>query len=450
MGSPGRVLAALSVVAVLGLGAGACGGISSQQTISVLGTWTGDEQERFADVLRPFERETGIHVRFDGTRDFEAVLAGRVQSGDAPDLALMPSLGDLEQYAHGGQLVALDDASGPVDLARIRREYGPTWLGVGEVPGADGRDRQYGLVVKGTRKSLVWYSSAHYSWPVPRTLDELLATSREIVATGTAPWCLGLRSSSDSGWPGTDWIEDILLHQASAEEYRSWANGELPWTSDTVLKAWTTWGELVAPAMVRGGTAGALLSGFGDPGTAMFDQQPGCYLQQAGSFAAGGYRDSAGRPAADARYFDFPATGGGDRRIVIAGDVLAMFHDTPAARRLANYLTGPQAQEIWARAGGTIAPNNAVAAADYPDDALRALARSVEDTACADVVFDASDAMPAAMRTAFYRGVTEFVANPASLDRILIGLDNVRLRSYPAAALGDSPPPEQLCPSGSG
>ncbi|OHV44230.1 hypothetical protein BCD48_26035 [Pseudofrankia sp. BMG5.36] len=439
----------LSAVAVLGLGAVACGGVSSRQSVSVLGTWTDDEQARFADVLRPFERQTGIDVRFEGTRDFEAVLAGRVQSGDMPDLALMPSLGDLEQYARGGQLVALDDGSGAVDLARIQREYGPTWLGVGKVPGADGRDREYGLVVKGTRKSLVWYSGAHYSWPVPSTLDELVATSQEIAATGTPPWCLGMRSSSDSGWPGTDWIEDILLHQATAEDYRSWANGDLAWTSPTVRKAWETWGKLVAPAMVRDGPAGALLSGFLDPGAAMFDRRPGCYLHQAGSFAAGVYRDSAGQPATDARYFDFPAASG-DRRIIIAGDVLAMFHDTPAARRLANYLTGTQAQEIWARAGGTISPNNAVTATAYPDDALRALARSVEDTACADVVFDASDAMPAAMRTAFYQGVTEFVANPARLDRILAGLDNVRLRSYPAVAAGDSPPPEQFCPSGSG
>jgi len=454
MRPPGRARAMLSAavaVGLLGLGLTGCGGVASGQTVSVLGTWTGDEAARFADVLRPFERQTGIDVRFDGTRDFEAVLAGQVQSGGTPDLALMPSLGDLEQYARGGQLVALDDAgeggAAPVDLARIRREYDPTWLGAGTVAGPDGRARQYGLVVKGTRKSLVWYSAARYSWPVPRTLDELLATSRQIAATGTPPWCLGMRSSSDSGWPGTDWIEDLLLAQAGPDVYRSWAAGELAWTTPAVRAAWTTWGQLVAPSMVRGGPAGALLSGFGDAGAAMFDPRPGCYLHQAGSFADGGYRDSAGGPAKDARYFDLPSAGG-ERHIVVGGDILAMFHGTPAARKLANYLTGIEAQLLWARAGGTISPNDAVTPSAYPDDDLRALARSVEDAACADVVFDGSDAMPSALRTAFYRGVTEFVADPASLDRILTGLDNARLRAYPAAATGAAPRPQRLCPAG--
>ncbi|MBL7502234.1 carbohydrate ABC transporter substrate-binding protein [Frankia sp. CNm7] len=420
-------LAALTVLAA-GVGLCGCGAVTPRATVTVLGTWTGEEQERFENVLAAFEERTGTRVEYEGTRDFEAVLAGRIDGGDPPDLALMPSLGDLEQYARDGELVALDGPSPSVDLGRVRREYQPTWLQAGVTAGPDGRARQYGLLVKGARKSLLWYSADAFSWPLPATLDELVATGETIAATGTPPWCLGLRSSSDSGWPGTDWVEDILLHQSGAEAYRAWAQGRLPWTSDTVRTAWTTWGRLLAPGMVRGDATGALLTRFGDAATPMFDERPGCYLNLSGSFAS--YQDSAGSPAT-AAHVEFPSAGG-ERRIIIAGDILAMFDHTSAAAELAEYLTGAEAQTAWARAGGTIAPNSAVT--DYPDEATRQLVRSVQEADCAGVVFDASDTMPAPMRTAFYRAVLEFVANPAALGTILTGLDEIRKRSYPAAA----------------
>jgi alpha-glucoside transport system substrate-binding protein len=44
--------------------------------------------------------------------------------------------------------------------------------------------------------------------------------------------------------------------------------------------------------------------------------------------------------------------------------------------------------------------------------------------------FDASDQMPAAMRTAFYQAVLQFVADPSRLEAILAQLESVRRHAY--------------------
>ena len=47
-----------------------------------------------------------------------------------------------------------------------------------------------------------------------------LVWSKEGTSSAEDPeWCVGLASQQTSGWPGTDWIEDILLHQAGPARY---------------------------------------------------------------------------------------------------------------------------------------------------------------------------------------------------------------------------------------
>jgi alpha-glucoside transport system substrate-binding protein len=50
-----------------------------------------------------------------------------------------------------------------------------------------------------------------------------------------------------------------------------------------------------------------------------------------------------------------------------------MFNDTPQARALINYLTTPEAQEIWAERGGHLSPNVDVDPQVYPDPVSRRL-----------------------------------------------------------------------------
>ncbi|MGZ6340914.1 MAG: hypothetical protein ACXWMX_03605 [Candidatus Limnocylindrales bacterium] len=73
-------------------------------TVSVLGTWTGDEQASFMAMVKPFEDATGVKVQYTGTRDLNAQLSAGVKSGTLPDLAGLPGVGPMQEYAAQGSL----------------------------------------------------------------------------------------------------------------------------------------------------------------------------------------------------------------------------------------------------------------------------------------------------------------------------------------------------------
>jgi ABC-type glycerol-3-phosphate transport system substrate-binding protein len=63
-------------------------------------------------------------------------------------------------------------------------------------------------------KSLVWYIPENFEdagYEIPETMEELKALTEQIVADGETPWCIGLGSGGATGWPATDWVEDMML-----------------------------------------------------------------------------------------------------------------------------------------------------------------------------------------------------------------------------------------------
>ena len=141
------------------------------------------------------------------------------------------------------------------------------------------------------------------------------------------------------------------------------------------------------------------------------------------------------RPGADFNFIRFPQlTSAGQGVEEVSADLLAMFHDTPAARKLLAYLTTPQAQQAWISrpASGALSANRQVPLSAYPDPAARALARNL--THAASIHFDASNSMPQTMASAFNNAVLQYLDSPAQLNVILHGLDQVRRAAYQQAA----------------
>jgi alpha-glucoside transport system substrate-binding protein len=421
--------------------AGGCGSPVSPSVVTVLGSWTGPEQAAFLTMVSG----SGIRVDYTGTRDAAAVLASDLKDGNPPDLAVLSTPGELDQYAKDGTLKPVDAA---LKSAGIDREYGPGWLTLMKAAGRSGAEHYYAIIVKAALKSVIWYdprqlpardlallTSPHLTWA------QLTGLTARLDAGGTPPWCMGLKDSSSSGWPGTDWIEDILLHQSGPRAYSQWAAGKLAWTSAPVVRAWQSFGEIAAaPGQVYGGARAELLTGYGQAGQPMFTSRPGCYLDHEGSFITGFYtQDALGslrsrahpRPGADFSFVPFPAlTAAGQGTEEVAGDLLGMFHDTPAARELIAYLTTPRAQEAWISRpdSGAISVNQQVPPREYPDPVSRALAENL--TRATSVHFDASDSMPQMMQNAFLGAVLEYLDAPSQLNVILRGLDRVRLAAH--------------------
>ncbi|WP_410644388.1 ABC transporter substrate-binding protein [Amycolatopsis sp. lyj-346] len=399
-----------------------CSAGSGTEELTVLGPWTGDEQQAFLRVLDGFTRATGIAVSYQGTRAQNQVLRGDLQQGTPPHVAVLSNPAELAVYVRSGDVKPLDGVLGTETTAA----YSPQWRKLQQL----GADAVYAVAVKADLKSIVWYTPKSFPGPVPSTWDELVAVSRRMAAAGQRPWCLGMGAPPNSGFPGTDWLEDILLHRAGPEVYSNWAAGRLAWTDPAVADAWRSWGTLVLePGAVRGGSTAALLTSFADAGRAMFADPPGCVLEHLGSFAIGGYtavRRPVGPPAPDRdfRFFPFPGAGGAGPSEVSA-DLAGMFRDTPAARRLMVYLAGAEGQRIWPSGGTTFSVHQGLVGQDvYRSDVTRRIATTLAGGAT--LCFDASDLMPSAMASAFYQAVLEYLARPERLPTLLGQLERVR------------------------
>ncbi|WP_093800412.1 extracellular solute-binding protein [Streptomyces sp. Wb2n-11] len=383
-----RLLLASCLLAGLALVSAACAE-EPRPAVSVLGPWTGDEEESFEAVLDRFRKKYGIEVDYQGTTSLRETLLAQVQAGSPPDIAVLNSLGELTEYAHDGELVPLPD--------EVRERSPQPWAPELTV---DHRKNTYWTPVKVDLKSVVW----HYPDRSARRGD----------------WCLGMGSGATSGWPGSDWIEDILLQRSGPAVYEQWATGELPWRSPEVRGAWKTWGRLIAPGGSDAQAAAALANDFqGNDGKGLLTADGrGCAREHQGSFIRRLYgKDVAFVPTTEA----VPELANDRNAYEVAGDMAALFRDTEGSRSLITFLTGDAARATWARAvPERNRPFFPVSVGAYGDAwANRAVDETL--TGAKRLCTDASDVMPPELRGVFHRAVLEFLAAPADHD-LLEGL----------------------------
>jgi alpha-glucoside transport system substrate-binding protein len=398
---------ALAMVFLLGL-QGCAATQPDAGTVTVLALWSGAEQENFEKVLAAFEAKENIDVQYVGTRALGQVLQSEVQKGTPPDIAILPTPGEFTSYVRDGYLQPLDDI-----IERQPGEYNPQWIDLESA----GTDRRYAVTVKADFKSAIWYNRARPPSALPSTFEQLKQLGMS--------WCVGMSATPDSGWPGSDWVEDILLHQSGPDAYSKWASGKAAWTDDAVVRAWTTWGELLDQQNARS----ALLTEFNDAGRPMFTPN-GCQLDHQASFIVGTYESYDRKPVRDFDFFPFPQVAAGGRPAgLVSADLAGMFTRTPEAEKLMRFLASAEAQSIWPREGSAFSVNRKVDPSVYKDDVRKRLAERLtsDDKLC----FDASDLMPATLRTTFYRAVLEYVNDHSQLDRLLRTLDTARTAAGP-------------------
>lgn len=417
-----RLYLSLTAIASLTCAIAACDGQSTDSagdggagTVTVLGVIVGEQQAKLEEALAPFEAETGIDVVYEGTDAFATLLPVRVDSGNAPDVAMFPQPGLMRAFADEGRLIPINE------FMDIQDVYGQDWLELATVD-----DELYGVWYRASVKSLVWYNPAAFDaagYTVPTSWDELIALTDQIVEDGSTPWCLGLESGDATGWVGTDWVEDIMLRTAGPDVYDQWITHEIPFTDGRVQAAFEQFGEIVLnDDYVVGGPTGVLSTPFGDSPTPLFADTPGCYLHRQANFIATFFPETV-EMGVNAGVFPLPGIDPAyGTPVLVAGDVFAMFNDTSAARALMEYLATPTPHEIWAGLGGFISPHQQVALDAYPDDITR---QQAEILLNADVIrFDGSDMMPGAVGTgSFWTGITSYVGG-TDVETVLSDIEN--------------------------
>ncbi|HSA99663.1 MAG TPA: ABC transporter substrate-binding protein, partial [Anaerolineales bacterium] len=211
-------------------------------TVTVDGTQTDPDDQKMKCGWKAFEDATGITVNYIGNKEFEARLSIAVDAGQAPDIADFPQPGSLANYAQKGKII---DVNSFIPADYLKATYPQLWLDMATMDSTSGKISA-GVWNRGFMKSLVWYPKKAFDasgYKVPETWDDMLKLSDQIVKDGGTPWCIGIESQAATGWPFTDWVEDVMLRTTSLENYDAWVAGDLKFSSPEVKKAWQTVGD---------------------------------------------------------------------------------------------------------------------------------------------------------------------------------------------------------------
>jgi alpha-glucoside transport system substrate-binding protein len=403
----------------------AAGGQQLGGSVSMIGVLGGPELEAFLTIMAPFEEAVGTKVEYESTRDLGAVLQTRVDAGNPPDLVSTPAIGQMAAFAKAGKAV---DLSQFLDAAQLSQDYDQGLLDSASVDG-----KLFGVFDAVNVGGLIWYNPKSYSGPTePQSWDELQGWASTAAGSGTPPWCIGLESGAASGWPGANFITDLVLRQAGTEKYDQWWKGELAWTAPEIKNAFETYGAIATdPKMVNGAPAAVLATPFGNAADGIWANPPTCAIHPQANFMGGliiGNKPEL-KPIDDVDFFalpDFDPANQGIRQI--SGEIVGMFNDTPQARALVTYLVTPAAQALIAKTGNWLSANKRVPAEAYPSP-FTAKASEVLSSA-GSVHYYGNALMPQAMSDAFWKAVLDYTKDPATLDSVLAGLDAVQQTAY--------------------
>lgn len=402
-------------------------GTFEDASVEVYATIIDVEADQLVESWMDFEDCTGITVDYVGTQEAETQINVRVAAGDAPDVMIVPQPGLLQRLIGDGAVVP---ASAEVE-ANVDEFWSESWKGYGSVDGTF-----YAAPLMASVKGYIWYSPADFEdngYEVPETWDDLISLTEEMAENSTAtyrPWCVGFGSGDATGWPGTDWIEDLVLRMHGPEAYDQWVAGELPFSSPEIQEAFDAAGEiLLNPDYVNGGFGDVQSinsTTFQDAGLAILDGN--CSLHHQASFYEAQWGDDV-EVAEDGDVWAFLTpkfeADAGDS-VTGGGEFVAAFNDNPETDALQQFLSSDTWGNIRVGLGGVISANSgvdpSVAGSEIGSQSMEIL--QGEDTVFR---FDGSDLMPAAVGTSsFWTGMVDWIGG-TSTEQVTSRIDS----SYP-------------------
>lgn len=390
----------------------------SGETVTVFGPWLGPDKELVESVTAYFEAATGINVEYSGSDSFELQIVIDTEAGSPPNIAVFPQPGLAADLAGRGLLADLGEDT--ADWIRDNYAAGQSWVDLGSYPGPDGDTSLYGFFYKVDVKSLVWYIPENFEdagYEVPESMEDLKALTDQMVADGETPWCIGIGSGGATGWPATDWVEDLMLRTQPPDVYDMWVSNEMSFSDPRVVGAIEEFGHFARNDDYVAGGAGAVSSvDFRDSPAGLFASPPQCYMHRQASFIPSFFPEGP-VVGEDVDFFYFPAYAGMDlgRPVLGAGTLFAITSDSKGARAFIEFLKSPIAHEVWMAQSGFLTPHNGVNPDAYGDPVLRAMGDIL--LGATTFRFDGSDLMPGAIGAgAFWTGMVDYVGGTPAQD----------------------------------
>lgn len=377
------------------------------------------EADLFQKNWKTFEQCTGMKITYEGTGEFEAQIQVRVDGGNPPDLAFFPQPGLLERFAKAGKL----KPASPEVSTLTDEGWSADWKKYGTVDGTF-----YAAPLGASVKSFVWYSPKMFKdngWAIPKTWAELMTLTDTIAAKGIKPWCAGIESGDATGWPATDWIEDIILRDLGPDGYDQWVTHKMPFNDPKVVAAVDKVGAILKNEKYVNGGYGPVKSiastAFQEGGVPITTGK--CGLHRQASFYANFWPEGT-KVAEDGDVFAFylPGNDTNSKPVLGAGEFVAAFTDRPEVKAMQQYLASADHANGRMKLGTYVSANKGVdlANAQNPIDKL-----SMEILKDPQTVFrfDGSDLMPAAVGAGtFWKGMTNWI-NGKDTKSVLDGIE---------------------------
>lgn len=398
------------------------GSVSAQdlsgETITVSGTWLSPEAEAIEAVFDIFEERTGATVKYVGSDSFEQQIIIDAEAGSAPNIAIFPQPGLAADLASRGFLTPLK--ADTADWVRDNYAAGQSWVDLGTYADKDGNDELFGMFFRVGVKSLVWYSPENFEdagYEIPTTMEELKALNDQIVADGETPWCIGLGSGAATGWPATDWVEDLLLRTQTPDVYDGWVSNEIPFNDPRIVAAIEEFGAFALNDDYVAGGAGAVAStDFRDSPKGLFASPPQCYMHRQASFIPAFFPEGT-VVGEDADFFYFPSYAEKElgNPVLGSGTVFTITKPSAGAEALIEFLRDPAAHESWMSAGGFLTPHKGVDPSKFATESQHAMNDILLNATT--FRFDGSDLMPGGVGAgSFWTGMVDYAGGKDAME----------------------------------
>ncbi len=391
-------------------------------TVKMFASIISPESDSLQKSWKEFEDCTGIKISYEGSNDFESQLGVRVNGGNAPDLAIIPQPGLLQKMVSTGKVAKPSQAT----VSNAERYWNATWKAYGTVNGTF-----YAAPMSANMKSLVWYSPKAFTtagYKVPTSWTEMMALSDTIAGTGKKPWCGGIASGTATGWPATDWLEQVVLRTGGGDVYDKWISHDIKFNSPEILRAMQqvqSW--MLNPRYVNGGfgdVRSIATTTFQDAGKPILTGQ--CWMLQQASFY-GAQWPKGTKIAEDGDVFAFylPQIDASIKTPVVGGgEFVTAFANRPEVQAVQTYLTTPEWHTSRIKAAtGWVSANQAADKSAYTDPIDKLSARYLTDP---DTTFrfDASDLMPPAVGAGQeWKSMTAWFAEGKTVEQIAKDID---------------------------
>jgi alpha-glucoside transport system substrate-binding protein len=369
----------------------------SGKTVSIYTSIVSEEAKALQKSWTDLTDCAGVKIEYRGDKNFEQQVVIKARSGNPSDLAFVPQPGLL------ATLVATGKVKPAPQLVQdnVDKYWDPGWKKYGTVNGTF-----YAAPLGANVKSLVWYSPKMFAakgYQVPQTWDEMIQLSDKIASDpdGIKPWCAGIESGNATGWPATDWLEEVVLRSAGPDVYDQWIDGKVKFSDPPIADALKTVGTILKnPKYVNAGigdVSSIATTGFDKAGDPI--QKGQCYMMQMANFYASNWTGNPDISENGDIYAFYEPTMNDKfgKPVEVGGEFTAAFSDRPEVQAVQYYLSTAHWANNQSKAASSRISANKGLLLDNVQGPINKLCVQILQDPKAVSRFDASDLMPAAV-----------------------------------------------------